>query len=561
MSEPTPPELILDVTRPFTVWNITEIYTGTGTGRYVPNLNDAVLDWSQGWFRVIHVDYTTGLSTIVKFTEPRETGPSTDEDILLGGGPGTISESFRIYLDTSVTPHTFACNSRLRFHGTSVSYVKIFKGTNIGVDGDVISAYFDQSGNFLGENIPVELVAMPNQTNLAVKTPAVGYTLREFPDGELVSVVAYTSTGQVSSINKLIVMNTAFIRTTDASMRYIQAIDLESPFISSSNPRLIQYPINMPVDSLNLMGVVTYSDGSKVRFPVNGTKFSIYGLDSFIASIQGQTLDVVLTYQLSANEFNYMATPSGDRHVSQRYQATTVRADNAYSVKLFTYPVWIDELHGYRLETYLYNLDRQRVYNVTNYTQAAQGSRAFDPLTYGSVQHIALAIDMNRVDASYAHYRHVQTFEVALLAQGTTQLVDNWTIGFTPGQNPPYGRSMEAKAHMVNQNLWQLRIDNLEPIFDRWLDKTFYSTQPLFDSETENKAPTPNYFAIVFGTFRAEFPISQWNQIMQLTQMPVEGHPIFIQWIRRSNTNDLQLGVSGMIVHHYNAIDGTPSGP
>ena len=560
MSEPVPQELIQDIHRPFTIWNITDIYTGLpNSGRYVPNVDDGVLDWTQGWFRVIAVDYTTGLSTLAKFNEPRESNPAPDEDILLGSGPGVVSESFRIFLDNSVTPHTFTCDKRLRYHGSNVSYVKIFKGVNIGADGEVVSAYFDQSGNFLGENIPVELVAMPNQTNVAVKTPMEGYTLRQFDDGELMTCVAYSTTGQVISVAKLVVMNTAFIRTTDASMKYIQSISLESPFLSASDPTLIEYPINMPVSSLNLIGVVTYSDGSKLRLPVDGTKFKIHGLDNFIASIQGQVIGVVLTYSLSANEFNYMTNPSGERHISKQYRATTVRADNAYSVKLFTYPVWMDELHGYRLETYLYNLDRERVYNVTNYVQAAAGSRAFDPLTYGSIQRIALAVDVNRVDSNYARYRHVQTFDIALLAPGTEKLVDNWTVGFVPGQDPPYGRTMEAKVRMVNSNLWQLRIDNLESVFDRWLDKTFYATYPLHDPETEINAPVPNYFAIVFGAFRAEFPISQWNQILELPTMASEGHPVFIQWIRRSDTNDLQLGVSAMIVHQYQVIDGAPT--
>ncbi len=553
-----PPVLIRDPNRSFSTWNIKDIYNGTAnTGYYVPNVDDLVIDWDEGWFRVIAVDLTTGLSTLDKWTPPREAEGISTEDILLGSGPGVVAESYRAYLDTSVMPHTLACDSRLHLYGTQAGYIKIFKGVNIGVDGDVISAYYDQSGNFLGENIPLELVAMPSQNNLAIKSPMVGYTLREFDDGEVVTAVVYSDDGQTLSTAKLLIKNTAFIRTTDASMKYIQSIDLESPFISASNPRLIQYPINMPVASLNLFGVVTYSDGSKIRLPVDGTKFSVFGLDNYIASIQGQELPVALVYNLSENEYNYMANPSGPRTISKEYKATTLEADGAYSIKLFTYPVWIDELHGYRLETWMYNLDRQRVYNVTNYVQAAQGSRAFDPVTYGSVQRISLAVDMNRVDSAYARYRHAQTFEIALLTEGTEQLVDNWTVGFSPNQDPPYGREMEAKAKMVNQNLWQLRIDNLETMFDRWLDKTYYATQPLFDPEAENRAPAPNYFAIVFDTYRVEFPISQWDKILQLTRMPDEGRPIFIQWIKRSDTNDLQLGISAMACHHYSAIDGT----
>ena len=50
-----------------------EIYTGpTGTGRYVPNIEDAVWDWTAGVFRVVDVNITTGLSTLVLHTFPTQ---------------------------------------------------------------------------------------------------------------------------------------------------------------------------------------------------------------------------------------------------------------------------------------------------------------------------------------------------------------------------------------------------------------------------------------------------------------------------------------------------------
>ena len=47
----------------FHLWHMREIFRGPNTGRYVPNIDDAVWDWDTGLYRVTAVDLTTGLST------------------------------------------------------------------------------------------------------------------------------------------------------------------------------------------------------------------------------------------------------------------------------------------------------------------------------------------------------------------------------------------------------------------------------------------------------------------------------------------------------------------
>ncbi len=544
--------VIVDPSRGFRTWHMNEIYfpNGRGTGRYVPNVNDLVVDYTQGFFRVVAVDYTTLESTLQKWTPPTESQAVTDEDILLGAGPGTQSESFRAYLDTSVFPHRLAVDSRCHVYGTHCVSMKIFLGTDLSPAGEVISAFYDQSGVFLGENIPLELVAMPDQNNRAVKTPQVGYTTRHLPDGEVVTAVFYSDTGNVVSIAKLLIKNTAFMRTTDASRKYVTGISVETPFLSPSDPKLIQFPINMPVANLNLMGVVHYSDGSKLKMPVDGTKFSMYGLDNYISTVQGQKLPLVLTYKLSEEEYSYVNEPSPNKHISEAYTATTLKADGSYSVKLFAYPVWIDRLNGYRLEYFLYNLDRETWYNVTNVVQMATGSRAFNPSEYGILQKITVAVDLNRVDPKYAAYRHVQTFEITLLNDGDLNDQDNWTVGFSPGQSPPYGVGVQALATFVDAANWRLDLTCGCKTLEEWLDKVYYPTQPLVDPESEIEPPEPNFFVLVSGNSRAEFPIEQWGSLITVPTVPPEGRNVYLEFIRRGSVTDKQLAKSGLVVHY-----------
>ena len=552
---------ISDPNRGHRRWLKSEIYTGpNGTGRYVPNEEDEAWDWVTGLWRVVTVNRTTGLSQLVQYIPPNTGESVSEEDILLGVGPGYQSESYRVYLDTSVIPHVLAIDSRLRVYGTTVSAVKVFWGTDISDESKVISAMYDQGGTLLGENIPLELVQMPNNPqsgvpsaiNYAVKTPMVGYTSQKLPDNEPVTVVMYDDVGNVTSIAKLLIMNTAFIRTTDASKKFITSIHLDSPFLSEGDDSLLKFAINMPVDALNARGVVTYSDGSKKIMPVDGTKFNLYGLQNFIATIVGQKIELVLSYKLSADEYVYGASASLQKHLSIPYWATTTRLDGAYSVKLFCFPQWVDDITGFKLRWFLFNLNRSEFHEVTSLVTFGVNSLPFDPISYGPIQRVTVGINMNDLDSSYSNWRHSQTIGIALLAPGN-EISNGWNIEYSPGQAELYGKGLRAISTFVNVNTWKLKIDCGLELQSTWLQKVFYNAEPLVNTQSENRAPEPNHFVLMIGTKEYTYPIDRWNTELLVTSVPANGEPLFIRFIRRLPENDLQLGIGGMITLQVDA--------
>lgn len=564
MSNPVlPPSVIVDPNRGYREWHLSEIYSPgnpSSEGQYVPNKDDSVRDWTQGILRVINVDYTTGISILQKWTEPVDPGAVTDEDILLGAGPGYQSESYRMFLDQSVFPHSLSADARLHLYGTSVTSIQVFLGTDISENGDIISQYYDSAGNLLGSHIPVEAAAMflngvvipggsSSNYNVAVKVPRVGHTTRALTDGQVVTVVAYDSSGEARSQAKLLIKNSAFVRQTDSSLKYVASITIETPFLLGSDPHVIEYPINMPVDNLNLIGVVTYSDGSQHRMPVDGTKFELSGLRNYVATIQGQTVDLMLSYQLSVGESAYMDNTSPNGKINVPYQARTKESDGAYSVKLYAYPTWVDLLNGWRLEYYLYNLDRQQVYRVTNLVSQAINSAPFDPLLYGVKQRINIGVNMNDVDPLFDSWRHTQPFEITLIRRGDQRLGHNWTVGFDAGQDPAYGVDVEALFTFINVSNSTLDISCEQTSLEDWLDLVYYPIKPLFDARTEVGPLVPNFFVVVSNNNRVELPISQWNQPINVESVPGEGKLIFIEFIRKTSETDLQLGVAGMCLH------------
>lgn len=548
--------------RRWTQWNYDEIYAliiqgsddvvlpGPGEGRYIPNINDLVIDidlWK--WFKVVGLNWSSGVATLKEISPPKDPGNLTDEDVLLGIGPGGQSDTYRIYIDQSVKPFTLAVDARLYVRGQLCQYAMIFKGTDINDrTGKVISAFYDQSGNLQGQKVPLELASIENSTNIATKCVSVCHTTEELADGDTATVVFYNDQASPVSWRQCVVKNTSFIRTTDSAQKYIKGVSLESPWVSPSDPRLLKFPINVPLRSLPIKGVVEYTDGSVIKLPIDGQKFKLSGLENYVATIVGQKIPLVLSYTLSAGEINYGSSVGAQPHVSEQYWAQTDNKDGAYTLKLFGYPVWIDRVNGYRLEWFLYNLDRQTVYKVTPWVKLVTGSRAFDPLGYGINQQLRVQIDLSEVNGLFTAHVFTQTIGITLRAPGDERTT-NWTIAFDPNQSPEYGNNIHADATFVNYNLWKLKVDFGAASKEDWLNQLYSRAMPLTDPDREAAPPEPNYFALVFGNQRVEQPISQWNAEMTVGNGLVNNDTLFIEFFKRTTDNDIQLSIAGLPIY------------
>lgn len=472
----------------------------------------------------------------------------------MGAGPGRISESFRVFLDTSVIPHTLAFDARMKVYGTTVKYLKLFRGTVI-ENGEVISRQYNQQGDLLGESIPLELVQVEGADNLAIKTPKVGHCSVSLPDGEPVTAVMYDDMGGVRYTAVLLIKNTGWIRSLNSAVKYVTGIELESPFLSAADDRLLECPVNIPVDAITRRGIVHYSDGSKKTLPIDGTKFNLFGLQRFVSTILGQKQPMTLIYYLSPDEVAYGSVPGETMHMTEDYMATTVKVDGAYSVKLFTYPSWVDAINGYRLTHWLYNLERDEVFDVTSQVELAANSPAFDPLAYGVSQDITFAVDLSKVSSRFKNYRHLQTTRISLLRPGLDNDT-NWTVTYDKTQ-PAYGTSdegvgLKANVEFINSNLWYLTIDNGFGSAEHWLREVYEKTLPLYDQTAEDKPPVPNYFKLVAGSYEMEAPISMWNHEFTVSNILDAGENVYLQFFRRTSVTDLQLSTAAMIIRQTN---------
>ena len=546
---------IADPDRGFETWLMSEIWTGpTGQGNYVPNPDDMVIDWNAGIYRCAGVDYSTGLSDLRPWSWSGS--GAGDDNAIEASGPGSTTEAWRVYLDTRKFPFNLSVDGAIHIHGEENTHYRLFRGTEISqARGKVVSALYDQNDEFITDLIPLELVGTNQLTNISIKTPKPCYTNERFDDGDVMTIVAYNIHGTQTYRRRLVVENTSMTRRSDDSMKYIRAISLESEWLSKSESNVLEIPINVDMRTVVVMGVVEYSNGDKKRYPITvegSTRFSLYGLNGYIPTIEGQSAPLILNYVLQPDEYSTVMEVTETGSIVQSYRIRTMPVDKTYSVKLFAYPSWNQSTGAYDMEFWLYNIDRRDFHRIPKgVVELYDTSRAFDGLDFLSNQRVAFSVLLSAIDARYANYRHVQTMDISLRQAGTIRGT-NWLVHFEPGNGDPYGAQMEAAMTFVNTNQWYVDLSNGAGGWEDWLNKLYYPVKPLRDTRSEIRPPEPTHFIVHTKRRQYEFDKSQWNAMLPIVNDLSEGENIYIEWIKRTSTTDLRLGVTGVPVHVIN---------
>lgn len=522
-----------------------------GSGRFIPNVGDIVADTesvtTSAWWKVqaLDVDYKSVLV-------PWNNIPSNtidQADILTGPGRLTHNSTYRAYIDKSVTPYVLVVDNRLSFKSTISRFVKIFKQEDGPADLKVISNFYGPTGDIISQSIPLQLVGVDAQTNKSEYAVPECYTMEDLPNGEMLTVVAYTEQGHPSSINQCLVVNSSFIRHRNDSVRYVKDIELLSPFMSETDPSLIQLPINVPLQALYLTAKVHYSDNSFREYPVDGTHFTLLGMESYLATMVNQKITVFLRYTPTKDEEVYGATRGEQIFVTKPYTIKTMEAKGAYNVRLYCYPEWVGELNGYHLRWFLHTAERNARYDVTEHVQYTVNTPGFQPKLYGVNQLLNVSINLKDINPLYENFRHAQTVQIVLWRDATERQT-NWTVVFEQGQDPAYGLNSFAHLEFINQNYYKINLASGCLTVNEWLDKVYKPMHPLFDSRKEMEAPAPTHFRIRVGNSEVvEKPLSQWNQTFAILNGLEESKNVYIEWIRKTPETDLELGTSGLVLY------------
>lgn len=540
---------VVDADRRFNIWLMNDVYTDeiNSTGRYVPNVDDLVVGYDSGWWRCTHSDIQTGYSTLVpwSFTNITDNTDTTDTVV---GGTSTTDDSYRVYVNTDVVPYAFSFDTRLKIYGSDASYLKVFRDNK--TSGSSISAVFNSAGGMVSENIELESVVIPNTVVTAIKVPKLGHLTDKVENGEVINAVIYSNSGAVLAIFKVVVVVTNFVRTINVGKKLITNISLVSPYISASDDRQLLYPANMTVDSSYLVGRVTYNDGSTEHYPVDGRKFKLMGINNYVTSQVGQTVPVVLNYNLASDEYGNNVNEVGNtRFMNKSYTLKTVDSDNMYSVKLFVVPYWVKADNVWALDYYLYNLDRGRTYKVTELVEYSVNSKVFhgDSARWGVAQNITISLNLDKLGTQFKYYRHVQEFTITLHQAGSNTNVSGYYTLEYDG-NSVFSQITYAKLTSVAGNGASLDFSNGHSIPDMWLESIYYSTEPLHFPFVEEVAPKPTHVKINIGReWSREVTIEDMlHPINNITAPLEQGTPIQLEFIGNYNSVRMHLATVGL---------------
>lgn len=292
------------------------------------------------------------------------------------------------------------------------------------------------------------------------------------------------------------------------------------------------------------MGTVHYSDGSYLTLPVDGTKFELYGLGQHVSTIIGQQIDLVLTYNMSPGETAYAGVSSTANRITEPYQMVTVNPNNSYTVKLFCYPVWMGEFVGYELKFFMFNLDRNIWHDVTSHVQFSSSHGGYNPLQYGYVQTKSVSLNLRNVSMAYENFVHTQVISVTLFDRPEL-LMDSWTIDNEgSGVGGVYGNQVKAIKSGANQiSIGCGCLDKAQ-----WLSRVYQKTKPLVDTSRELGPVEPTHFAIHYGNTVQEFSVNEWNTVLNMQiNIPLYS-TIFVRFMKRYGTIDMQLSMAAMLV-------------
>lgn len=543
---PTPLQPERNPNRGIKLWNVREIWTGpTGQGSYIPNVDDPVIDWSVSQlFRVTAVS-STGYSQLDP-VNLNSSGGYTGEDFTRSTGPVQTSDAYRLFCNNKRVPFTMAIDGRLYSVHPDASHFKVFRGSNIGSDGNVISVVYDANGTALTDNVAMDEIG-PLGTSDYRKIYREAHLTEALPTGETVTVVVYSVTGSVLSHFGLYVENTNFVRTTSLNRRLVTGIELISSFISVNDNTLIEYPVNLTTQAAMFRARVHYNDGvPSAPLPIDGTRFSLFGLNSFLPTVPDQTRRAVLSYRLGTNEFsNALTGATGDRTISRSYRLTTIDANGVYSVKLYVVPVWTNApVPKYSLRYYMYNMSRDVLYDVTDKVSVVYGTDAFDGTVYNVEQRVQVTVNIQDVIPTLPYYIHSQIMLITLRSAGGSGFSSNYlSVDYSDGS--VYGTGLSARL-----NGDTMFIDNGYTELGEWLRVHYDSLNPLRYQLIEFEAPRPTHVRLKVGNeFYRVVPIESVTTAIQSVQIPnPQGKTLEMEYVRREGNADTELAKGFLII-------------
>ena len=522
-------------------FSINDIFRGgPGNGKIIPKIGDHVRDPDiYATYRVVDVDQITYVPRLERIYPDGTSFELNPIDVLFGVGYGTAGDTYRLHVNNNVYPYVACPDSALKVAGNLCKYARIFRILSDGTL-EVVSKVYDSSGQFVSDMVNLEKVQIHQVENYSTKViPPFKLTTR-LNNNDHVVVYCYSDDGNIVSKRELLVEESAFVRSIDESLKYVTHISLKTPYLSNTDNSVINMPLNLTVSSLSIKGLVHYTDGSVKELPVDGGQFALEGLEQLLSSIEGQERNLIAFYTLAPNEVSFSSAGLDGRRVAAEYKMIVSNDNVSYSVKLFPAVVWRGDIYGYAIKWFLINMDRNKIFDVTDKIEFMENTGAFNPFGFGYIQRKQVSVNLQKVSPTFSNMNHTQVVDITLYGKPSAVASTAWTVRTESDTNVPvYGQGIIASR--INNT--SINISFGETSLESWLDRVYYAMAPLVDPRVETTAPKPTHFVITYNDKSTEYAISEWSSNISVTG-PVTGNTnAIVKFIRKTSSGDMNLTV------------------
>lgn len=520
----------------------------------VPQENELIFDVPNGRIhRAAHVDWQATLkTTMVPWVfSSGDAGNNTDQDWIFGVRGGPMMGEALLSVDYSVRPNVARIDATIMRPGAA--YALVFLGDDVNKDtGKIISAVYSSGGVMEKNQVPCELAAINGYTNKNIMTTgAFSLTQNEeaMTDGKRCTVVFYDQAGNfIPPVQPLMVQHCAYMKNHQVGIKYVTEVELLSPwFTNVTDKTKLIVPININLLAIELRAIIHYSDGSQSDpLPVNGTRFTLHGLQQYRPKYPTQTGEITLTLLLADNEEHFIAQPGSPKHKSRTYTIVAGNVKGAYSPKIYTYPQWDAVVGGYKLQHFLFDLDRKTFIDVTSKVTFNDQSQPFRPTSYGVAQSLVFNLNLKDVSPTYESVVFIQHTEIVLLKDingpGT-----RWSVQYSLAK--PVYSALKLQATNAG-TASKFKIDQGIYLQSDWLKAMYWAVDPSYDIWDEDTAPTPTHFELMHEDGRRwPFSIADWNKSNAINIEMQKGKTWYINWLNKdSQGNTLQLATTGVTV-------------
>jgi hypothetical protein len=462
------------------------------SGTIIPAVDSLVVDEQQNYtvFIVKSVDPVTHASTLVPAQlATANTNPADSLTSIISYG----NDIFRLFYDLRTTPITVQPDDHLIIFGTgNVSYQLVL---NPGANQQIISRYYDASGTYVGQLVPLGPVISPDGS----PSPAASYLTPchvqvPLTDGQEVFIQVFNSDGAQTATVSAFAKPSIIVNEAITPSPVITAINILSPQSRSNNEVFIYE--RQTISSLGLQVQLTYSDGNTRIVVIDNSQCFLYGTEDFVPSFPGLRQTLVAKYFLDQTEaMTSVLAAQNPTFVTAEVDLVVIANGLQAGVKLTTIPRWNAGTNKYDLSFFLYSVTRDRAINVTSLVTIDPGT-PYDGGLFGSMQALTVRLDMSLAEPTLYSTTTIYQ-QTCVITLSPLDATDRYVLRDATNSPLVYGQTTTAIPRPVihwSSPLQQYYVPVRFATTSIFLQAFYWNANPPYDTTTETQAPTPTHF-------------------------------------------------------------------